>query len=112
MVSDWAELSPSTTCQVSNIFSSLGHFCRGSFATERAIKLLTELKVATDDPPIPIFPLDEKNGDYAAFSNKWERVFQLKRSTDLPESKYPLVCHSKHGLILAHAWATHYLHNS
>ncbi|KAJ7875777.1 hypothetical protein B0H14DRAFT_3437023 [Mycena olivaceomarginata] len=102
---------------------------------ERAIKLLTELKAAIDNipngiaagrrdgllvknltpnipmttPPITIFPLDEKDGDYAAFSNQWERVFQLKSSTDLTESKYPLVCCGKHGLILAHAWATHYL---
>ncbi|KAJ7301402.1 hypothetical protein DFH08DRAFT_827599 [Mycena albidolilacea] len=109
--------SPSTTCQVS--ISSLGPFCRGSFPMARAIgiKLLTDLKAAidnipdgiaagrcdgllaknltpkyTDDtPPIAIFPSDGKDGNYAAFSNQWERVFQLKSSTDLPESKYPLV---------------------
>jgi hypothetical protein len=66
-------------------------------------------KYTDDTPPIAIFPSDEKDGNYAAFSNQWERVFQLKSSTDLPESKYPLVCRGKHGLILAHAWATHYL---
>ncbi|KAJ7323236.1 hypothetical protein DFH08DRAFT_874755 [Mycena albidolilacea] len=66
-------------------------------------------KYTDDDPPIAVFPSDAKDGNYAAFSNQWERVFQLKSSTDLPESKYPLVCRGKHGLILAHAWATHYL---
>jgi hypothetical protein len=116
--------SPSMTCQVSNIFSSLGPFCSGSFAIARAIsiKLLTEIKAAidnipdgiaagqrdgllaknltpkytNDDSPIAIFPSDEKDGDYTAFSNQWEHVFQLKSSTELPESKYPLVCRGKH----------------
>ncbi|KAJ7868536.1 hypothetical protein B0H14DRAFT_2572271 [Mycena olivaceomarginata] len=77
-------------------------FCSGSFAIARAIsiKLLTEIKAAidnipdgiaagqrdgllaknltNDDPPIAIFPSDEKDGDYTAFSNQWEHVFQLK----------------------------------
>ncbi|KAJ7351399.1 hypothetical protein DFH08DRAFT_806120 [Mycena albidolilacea] len=46
-------------------------------------------KYTDDTPPIAIFPSDEKDGNYAAFSNQWERVFQLKSTS--------------------HAWATHYL---
>ncbi|KAJ7744815.1 hypothetical protein B0H14DRAFT_3167475 [Mycena olivaceomarginata] len=46
-------------------------------------------KYTDDDPPVAVLPSDAKDGNYAAFSNQWERVFQLKSSTDLPESKYP-----------------------
>ncbi|KAJ7780421.1 hypothetical protein B0H14DRAFT_3586180 [Mycena olivaceomarginata] len=66
-------------------------------------------KYTDDDPPIAMFPPDAKDGNYAAFSIQWECVFQLKSGTDLPKSKYPLVCCGKHGLILVHAWAMHYL---
>ncbi|KAJ7026446.1 hypothetical protein C8F04DRAFT_1268083 [Mycena alexandri] len=57
----------------------------------------------------PVFPVDKQNGAYYSFNNLWENVFQ-KRPEDDPDKLEKVVSngHGKHGLILAHAWATHY----
>ncbi|KAJ7312785.1 hypothetical protein DFH08DRAFT_821949 [Mycena albidolilacea] len=62
------------------------------------------------DNPEPTFP-SHKDGPYAVFNEQWECVFQLQRQPGDPDNKLEkLVSHGrgKHGLILAHAWATHY----
>ncbi|KAJ6576762.1 hypothetical protein B0H10DRAFT_1963395 [Mycena sp. CBHHK59/15] len=60
-----------------------------------------------DKNPVAIYPT-HPDGPNAAFSQQWERVFQLKSGETLAD-KYGLVCRGKHGLALAHAWATHYV---
>ncbi|KAJ7025223.1 hypothetical protein C8F04DRAFT_1400747 [Mycena alexandri] len=59
--------------------------------------------------PKPVFPVDKQNGAYYCFNNLWENVFQ-KRPEDDPDKLEKVVSNGrgKHGLILAHAWATHY----
>ncbi|KAJ7788737.1 hypothetical protein B0H14DRAFT_3892262 [Mycena olivaceomarginata] len=66
-------------------------------------------KLSDDDPPVEIFPYDTADGAYNSFSTQWERVFQAKSISEPLSSKFPLVCRGKHGLILAHAWASHYV---
>ncbi|KAJ7903255.1 hypothetical protein B0H13DRAFT_1882099 [Mycena leptocephala] len=44
----------------------------------------------------------------ASFNIEWEHVFQAKSRDEPLSAKFPLVCRGKHGLILAHAWASHY----
>jgi hypothetical protein len=60
------------------------------------------------DNPEPAFP-SHKDGPYAVFNEQWERVFQ-RQPGDPADKLEKLVSHGrgKHGLILAHAWATHY----
>ncbi|KAF7378021.1 Reverse transcriptase-RNase H-integrase [Mycena sanguinolenta] len=66
-------------------------------------------EMSNDDPSVEIFPHDPENGAYYSFSTEWERVFQAKSASEPLEAKFPLVCRGKHGLILAYAWASHYV---
>jgi hypothetical protein len=65
-------------------------------------------KLSKDNPPTEIFPYDAEDGAYSSFNIEWEHVFQAKSRDEPLSAKFPLVCRGKHGLILAHAWASHY----